>query len=294
MSDALTIGSMFTGTGALDDAVLALFPNAKHLWAADTITTDPKYGPNIGTVERDWQPTPRPTIITAGFPCQDISSAGKRKGIARGTRSGLWLSVVDAVRALRPDLLFLENVAALAHRGGELPIVLGHLADLGFDAEWTCLPASAVGAPHARDRWFAIAWPTSSHADRPRPSVSVLEAAKALVIPSSDGHFAPNPLRWGTAAWPIARWERITGQEAPFPPLDDKSRLTVAFAAWFMGLHPDKTQFAPSRAEKLLQLANAVVIRQAIWAYAILLDRIDHLPHGLEPSPCSRSDFWNS
>ncbi|WP_326828135.1 DNA cytosine methyltransferase [Streptomyces sp. NBC_01751] len=99
-------------------------------------------------------------IITAGFPCQDISNAGKRVGI-EGERSGIWANVSEAVRVLRPKLVFLENVGAIRSRG--IDRVLGDLAACGYDAQWTCYRASAVGAPHHRDRWFCVASPADSH-----------------------------------------------------------------------------------------------------------------------------------
>jgi DNA (cytosine-5)-methyltransferase 1 len=93
-------------------------------------------------------------IICGGFPCQDISVAGKGKGIA-GERSGLWREFARIVDEIRPSWVIIENVPALRSRG--LGTVLGDLAALGYDAEWDCLPASAFGAPHRRDRIFVVA-----------------------------------------------------------------------------------------------------------------------------------------
>lgn len=97
-------------------------------------------------------------VITAGFPCQDISSLGKRAGLA-GSRSGLFREVVRAIRVVRPLFVILENVADLLHRG--MGAVLGELASSGLDAEWDCIPARAVGAPHGRDRIWIVAYPDS-------------------------------------------------------------------------------------------------------------------------------------
>lgn len=93
-------------------------------------------------------------LICGGFPCQDISTAGHRAGID-GTRSGLWGEYVRLIRELRPRYVLVENVAALLGRG--MGRVLGDLAELGFDAEWSVLPACAVGAPHLRERVFIVA-----------------------------------------------------------------------------------------------------------------------------------------
>jgi DNA (cytosine-5)-methyltransferase 1 len=95
-------------------------------------------------------------VITAGFPCQDISFAGAGAGLS-GARSGLYREVIRAIRVVRPKYTVLENVAALLSRG--LDVVLGDLASIGNDAEWHCIPASAVGAPHRRDRIWIVANP---------------------------------------------------------------------------------------------------------------------------------------
>lgn len=94
-------------------------------------------------------------VICGGFPCQDISFAGKGAGLA-GERSGLWREYARLVRELRPAFVIVENVAALLGRG--LGDVLGDLAALGYDAWWDCIPAAAVGAPHRRDRLWIVAY----------------------------------------------------------------------------------------------------------------------------------------
>lgn len=94
-------------------------------------------------------------VLTGGFPCQDISNAGKRAGI-EGSRSSLWKYYSKAIRVLRPKVVFIENVSALTRRG--LDVVLSDLASLGYDAEWHCVPASAVGANHQRDRIAILAY----------------------------------------------------------------------------------------------------------------------------------------
>lgn len=98
----------------------------------------------------------RVDILCGGFPCQDVSFAGKGAGLA-GERSGLWREYARLVREFRPRYVLVENVAALLGRG--LGDVLGDLAALGYDAWWDCIPASAVGAPHRRDRVWIVAYP---------------------------------------------------------------------------------------------------------------------------------------
>jgi len=98
---------------------------------------------------------PEADLWTGGFPCQDISTAGKRAGI-HGKRSGLFFDFMRLVREERPRYLLLENVAALLVRG--MGNVLGKLAASGYDAEWDCFPAYAVGAEHMRERYFILAY----------------------------------------------------------------------------------------------------------------------------------------
>jgi len=99
-------------------------------------------------------------IICGGFPCQDISLAGKGLGIEKGKRSGLWSEFNRLIGELRPKYAIIENVAAITSRG--LNIVLRDLAETGYDAEWQCISAREVGARHKRERIWIIAYPNSS------------------------------------------------------------------------------------------------------------------------------------
>ena len=104
-------------------------------------------------------------VITGGFPCQDISVAGKQRGIGEGTRSGLWSEIVRLIGELRPRYVIVENVAALlagpsGRPGGWFGRILGDLAECGYDAEWENIPASALGAPHRRERVWIVAYPS--------------------------------------------------------------------------------------------------------------------------------------
>jgi len=103
-------------------------------------------------------------VITGGFPCQDLSVAGKQRGMGEGTRSGLWSEIVRLIGELRPRYVIVENVAALLagpseKRGGWFGRVLGDLAECRYDAEWENIPAAALGAPHRRERVWIVAYP---------------------------------------------------------------------------------------------------------------------------------------
>lgn len=97
----------------------------------------------------------RVDVICGGFPCQDISYAGYGAGL-QGARSGLFFEIIRIVRILEPRFIVLENVAALLDRG--MGSVLGSLAACGLDVEWECIPASALGLYHDRDRVFVCAY----------------------------------------------------------------------------------------------------------------------------------------
>jgi len=142
--------------------------------------------PNLGDISAvDWSEVEPVDILCGGFPCQDVSSAGRRAGIKDGTRSGLWSVFAEAIAELRPRVVIIENVRGLlsakAHRdvepvdpvvgeGADQPVlraagaVLGDLAQIGYDAVWTTLAASSVGAPHRRERVFILAVDALPHA----------------------------------------------------------------------------------------------------------------------------------
>lgn len=110
-------------------------------------------------------------VITGGFPCQDISVAGKQLGIKDGTRSGLWSEIDRLIGELRPRYIIMENVANLLSgpsekRGGWFGRILGDLAERGYDAEWENIPAAALGAPHRRERIWIIAYPTGQRREK--------------------------------------------------------------------------------------------------------------------------------
>lgn len=107
----------------------------------------------------------RPDVIAGGFPCQDISLAGKGAGLG-GEQSGLWGEYLRLIGEIRPAYVIVENVSALLSRG--MGDVLAGLASCRYDAEWDCLPASFVGAPHNRDRVWLIAYPQRDEQSRPQ------------------------------------------------------------------------------------------------------------------------------
>tara|TARA_A100001515_G_scaffold10135_2_gene8242 strand:+ start:199 stop:1503 length:1305 start_codon:yes stop_codon:yes gene_type:complete len=122
-----------------------------------------KHWPNIPIHDDITTFTARPfqyDVISAGFPCQDISVAGLQKGITKESRSGLFYELMRVVRMVRPKFIVLENVAAILNNG--LDIVLGELSEAGYDAEWSIISASSLGACHQRSRWWLVAYPNNN------------------------------------------------------------------------------------------------------------------------------------
>ena len=134
--------------------------------------------------------------VCGGFPCQDLSFAGKGAGLA-GERSGLWREYARLIRELGPELVFVENVAALLGRG--LGDVLGDLAALGYGAWWDCIPASAVGAPHRRDRLWIVAYAGSlehqGYGDAFRRAITEELSSAALAHSEGPAPYSSDDLR---------------------------------------------------------------------------------------------------
>ncbi len=135
-------------------------------------------------------------VICGGFPCQDISGAGKRAGLD-GERSGLWREMYRLVREIRPRFVIVENVARLVCAG--LSQVCGDLARIGYDSEWCVLGADAIGASQHRKRLWLVAYPDHSGFERPiwawEPSApkSIVQATYREPLRSACGFWPPGP-----------------------------------------------------------------------------------------------------
>jgi DNA (cytosine-5)-methyltransferase 1 len=168
------VGSLFSGAGLLDCGLHQA--GIRHAWFVERDEF------RRGLLERRWPGVPvhddvgtagAATLapvdgIVGGFPCKGASSAGKRTGFAH-PETALWSEFERIVRELRPRYVLVENVRDILslHRGEVWGTVLGDLAALGYDVAWDCVPASAVGAPHGRDRVFAVARHAESVAGTP-------------------------------------------------------------------------------------------------------------------------------
>jgi DNA (cytosine-5)-methyltransferase 1 len=297
----LRIGSLCSGYGGLDMAVQTVLAGTLT-WVADpdpgataTLAHHHPHVPNLGDVTAvDWVGVAAVDVVTAGFPCQDISYAGRGAGIREGNRSGLWHTIAHAVGVLRPELVVLENVAAIVARRPGLDVVLSDLAGLGFDAEWTCVRASDIGGAHQRDRWFLAAHSADLRHERDRLTRHGRPGPTDRRFPTADAegqrHRHSRSTRergvpptavpsavvgWGAYGPAVRRWEQITGRPAPAPtePGRTGDRLSPVFVEWLMGLPAGHVTAVPdlTRNQMLRLLGNGVVPHQGAHALRTLL-----------------------
>jgi DNA (cytosine-5)-methyltransferase 1 len=200
-------------------------------------------------------------VITGGFPCQDISVAGKQAGIGEGTRSGLWSECARLVREIRPSYAIFENVTALlsGERGRWFQRVLFDLSQIGYDAEWHCIPASELGAHHHRDRVWIIAYAKS-----PRPKRSQLKSKL-----SREKCKSRLTVLCGNEALADTFSSRQPGQRKPILPSNSKENCKKETGHAFdvrigqiWEVEPELGRVAdgiPNRSHRLKQLGNSVV-----------------------------------
>ncbi len=187
-----TVGSLFAGIGGIDLAFSwAGYHTAWQVEIDDYCTQVlqrhwpdvPRYRDVRGVTGRGgkgWRRYERLApvdVMVGGFPCQDISVAGRGAGIQAGTRSGLWFEFARLIGELRPRAVLLENVSAILARDGN--VVIGSLAALGYDARWGTIRAADAGAPHQRERWFCVAHPADARLPQRRPAGQPARAAQA-------------------------------------------------------------------------------------------------------------------
>jgi DNA (cytosine-5)-methyltransferase 1 len=290
-SGHLTVGGLFSGIGGWELGLERA--GMRVLWHCEA---DP-YARSV--LERHWPGVPcypdvrelrgddvEPVdVLAGGFPCQDISVAGRGAGIT-GARSSLWGEMLRLTDELEPRYLLVENVAALIARG--LDVVLSGLAEIGFDAEWDCLRASDFGAPHRRERIWLVAYPGSARRRQDARGAHGDEAAhEGRSAPDdhvADGHGQGGRARHVADAECIG-WDgrpRLGGPSDPHraeaerregagqPGRCDSTRAAslrlVGSTPW--ATEPDVGRVAhgvPARVDRLRCLGNALVPQIAEW-----------------------------
>lgn len=306
----LTLGSLCTGAGGLDLAATAVLGDVHTAWVAENdpdastvlAARFPKV-PNLGDIAAaDFGEVESVDVIVAGFPCQDISNAGKRAGLD-GEKSGVWRHVARAVGVVRPRLVLVENVAALLVRGGVR--VVADLAALGYVGSWLSLRASDVGAPHQRNRVFLAAADALSSIVTLLPTPRGSEGAKGgpkqrgsagdLTLTSSVMQLLPTPTatdshghghnnrgepylpgavadvtRWGQYAAAVARWEKVLGRPAPEPTVvggRGGKRPSARFVEWMLGWPKGWVTDLVDNTPALKLIGNGVCVQQGAEAF---------------------------
>ena len=226
-------------------------------------------------------------VICGGFPCQDISVAGRGAGLA-GERSGLWYEYHRLIEETRPRYVIIENVAALRSRG--LDEVLRCLTALRYDAEWHCIPASAIGAPHRRDRIWIVAYANNNGRDSTKDCESNYKrdgrsaAGQDIASQSSRSSHRGQDV-CGSTSKAVANAASVGSQGSgqpiqpcyPTPLIEGEAvKSQHGRVAGFWATEPDVGRVAhgvSGRVDRLKQLGNAVVpqipemIGRAILAY---------------------------
>ena len=264
----MTFGSLFAGIGGLDLGLERAGMECKWQVEIDEYARRvlAKHWPNVQRWDdiTTFKPSGKKwavNLICGGFPCQDISYAGKGAGLD-GERSGLFYEAARVVGLLKPRYLLLENVSALLNRG--MVDVLGTLTSIGFDAEWHCLQAADFGAPHIRDRVFVLA-----HAQGARISREPRDICKTKRRPLAQ---LP-PVTEFTGEIPDANGKHHRpgndGNATPFRAATQKRKTRGPIpTSEFWATEPDVGRVAdriPARVDRLRGLGNAVVPQIAEW-----------------------------
>jgi DNA (cytosine-5)-methyltransferase 1 len=267
----LTVGSLFSGIGGLDLGLQRAGLQIKWQVEID------EYCQKV--LAQHWPDVPRfrdvrtvgaatlapVDLICGGFPCQDISNAGKRAGIT-GARSGLWGEFYRIICELRPRFVLVENVAALLGRG--MGTVLGDLAARGYDAEWQVLSAAAFGAPHIRERIFILAYPARNARQlQPRQRQSLRDQS---TVNGAAGHLASMAYTDSSERRALTQRRNVLdGHDSRRQEAASGLSAFCADAGWRQwATEPDVGRVAhgvPARVDRLKGLGNAVVPQVAEW-----------------------------
>jgi DNA (cytosine-5)-methyltransferase 1 len=260
----VNVGSLFSGIGGIElgfeeEGFNTMWCIENDTYAQTILRKRFPQATIYGDIKKiDFRAVTKADILTGGFPCQDISNAGKRAGI-EGSRSSLWKYYLKAIREIRPRYALIENVSALTHRG--LDVVLADLAEIGYDAEWYNISASAVGAFHRRERIFIIAYPNDSRCIYRQAKEQTTEGGEyALGKSESVCEDVSNLYE--------QRLERLNKREHK----KGKSKKTLGWRNYW-SVEPNVGRVAdgvPNRVDRIKCLGNAVVPQVAqVFARAI-------------------------
>lgn len=230
MTSTLTVGSLFSGIGGLDlglerAGMRVVWQSEIDPYASRVLQKHWPEVPNHGDIKQiQWGTVETPDVICGGYPCQPFSNAGKRQG--EDDPRHLWPWVRNAISELRPRYAILENVRGHLSLGGTT--VIGDLAAIGYNAEWSIIRASAIGALHRRERMFIVAYPNDPRRNNQYDSPGGTTQTKRGV--------------------------------AVFEPINASDSVAIPKGRWLPFAHVDRTtNGVPARVDRLRGLGNAVV-----------------------------------
>jgi len=284
----LKMGSLFSGIGGLELGLERAFKG--QLQTAWQVEKEPFCR---SVLERHWSNAKRYNnvldvgahnlepvdVICAGFPCQSISIAGKQQGLSDEEKSGLWWQVHRILSEFQSNghevpILVLENVPNIIRVGG--PDVVGSLAQIGYDCEWTIISAKQCGAPHLRRRWFCVAYPISSTNTQVSATKSTSRTPSdrytrtgldcSDIRATSEARSTANTNSQRIQKQPI--WSQSVGQERQSECGSSQDERTQQnYWQGFPTQSPvrGRNDGIPNRVDRLKSLGNAVVPQCAEW-----------------------------
>ena len=260
----MKVGSLCTGYGGLEIAVTELFKNARLQFVSDIdpevntlLNHHHKKTPNLEDLTNtDWTKAPEIDLLSAGYPCQPFSTAGKRKG--EQDDRAIFEYIADGISILRPRWVLLENVAGHITLGGTS--VIATLTKLGYDSRWGTVSASEALAPHKRSRLFI--WANNRNTTISDGRYTQPETMETTIRQAPE-------FRESTCS--LERWGTVIGRPHPEYATED-NRVNPKFVEWLMGL-PDGyvTDIITDYSSQLRILGNGVVPQQAKLAISTLL-----------------------
>lgn len=260
----MKLGSLFSGIGGFELGLERAIPELETIWQVEQDKfcqrVLSKHWPNAkiyddvrNITKNNVEPV---DMLCGGFPCQDISIAGKGKGINEGKKSSLWWEMHRIISELRPRIVVLENVPAITFRG--LDDVLGSLSEIGYDAEWCIISAAQFGAPHKRERWFCVAYPNSNRI-REKNEICAGRASSEICNRKSD------------AAYPDSNRTQvpIEGRQSSIKESGSSCQNRTIGYYWkrFPTQSPlcNRNDGIPNRLARLRALGNAIVPQCSQW-----------------------------
>lgn len=274
------IGSLFSGIGGFELGLERAIPGAVTIWQCEQnqfcqqVLKKHWPGAKIYDDVRNINETVEPVdILCGGFPCQDISVAGKQRGIYDSEKSSLWWEMHRIISILRPKIICLENVPNILTVGG--CDVIASLAKIGYDCEWTVISASDFGAPHRRCRWFCVCWDTKGMSN----SGQLTSNPHKIRVRTQDTVFP------GGAAFDVSTVENVTHpnsgsiKEHPVRDIQLEKKIQSSgitgkdkgFRPNYWQRFPTQSPFhrrndgVPHRVDRIRALGNAIVPQCSEW-----------------------------